>query len=869
MDYSKNGISKKKQNLRSSAPKAEKKVGFTIFRVFVICFILFAVIGISAAVGGVKGIIDSAPEINISDIAPKGFKSYIYDADGQLQHEIVGTGSNRIYVSIDEIGENVQNAFIALEDSRFRTHNGIDPKGIVRAFFVGLKNGGNFSEGASTITQQLLKLSVFSGGEEPSILLKFQRKFQEQYLALELEKQLSKDEILEAYLNTINLGQGCYGVEAASNYYFNKSADELTVSEAASLASIAQSPTNNNPEAKPENNNARRETTINYMYEQGLIDEETKKTALADTGIYERVQINAAAYTAEQEEVYTYYEEAAMKQVKEDLQTKLGYTEAEANEKLYSGAIKIYLAQDMEIQKVLQDFYDDDSNFPMTEYLLTYALSIYDDPDDDITRDFNQYHVIEHEGRTSPLYATEDEAKQAIEAFKEAKGVTSDTKILESMTLSPQIQSSFVVIDQSTGYVSAIMAGRGEKTVNMGFNRATMATRQPGSVFKIVSTYAPALDYVGDTLATSKLDKDVESYNGHVIKNVNDRATNTNVTFRDAIIQSKNTVAVRTLQEDVHTDLALKYLTENFHFTTMDMQNDAVDALAIGGIYNGVTNLELTAAFAAIANSGTYTKPVFYTKVLDADDNVLLDNTQPTERQSQAIKPTTAWLLTDAMIDVVTTAYGTAYGQVNVPNMTIAGKTGTTDDYKDTWFVGYSPYYTAGIWFGYDNNIDPSKRSGWRLYTHERLWGKIMTEIDNVKGLEKKDFTMPEGISKASLCTFSGKLAGSSCQTKTEYFDAANMPSERCTECRYVSICNVCGGIAGEHSPSTTPLRYSDDDRTGVPNFYCTCQPETEPESESTGDGTGTTPGGETPGGTTPGTDPGTGGTPPNTPTEG
>lgn len=865
MDYSKNGISKKKQNLRSSAPKAEKKVGFTIFRVFVICFILFAVIGISAAVGGVKGIIDSAPEINISDIAPKGFKSYIYDADGQLQHEIVGTGSNRIYVSIDEIGENVQNAFIALEDSRFRTHNGIDPKGIVRAFFVGLKNGGNFSEGASTITQQLLKLSVFSGGEEPSILLKFQRKFQEQYLALELEKQLSKDEILEAYLNTINLGQGCYGVEAASNYYFNKSADELTVSEAASLASIAQSPTNNNPEAKPENNNARRETTINYMYEQGLIDEETKKTALADTGIYERVQINAAAYTAEQEEVYTYYEEAAMKQVKEDLQTKLGYTEAEANDKLYSGAIKIYLAQDMEIQKVLQDFYDDDSNFPMTEYLLTYALSIYDDPDDDTTRDFNEYKLIEYEGREYPLYATEQEALDAIAAFKEHLGVTDDTKILESYTLSPQIQSSFVVIDQSTGYVSAIMAGRGEKTVNMGFNRATMATRQPGSVFKIVSTYAPALDYVGDTLATSKIDKNVETYNGHTIKNVDKYESNTNVTFREAILKSKNTVAVRTLQEDVHTDLALKYLTENFHFSTMDMQNDAVDALAIGGITNGVTNLELTAAFAALANSGTYTTPVFYTKVLDADDNVLLDNTNPPDRQSQSVKPTTAWLLTDAMIDVVTKSGGTAYGQVSVPNMTIAGKTGTTDDWKDTWFVGYSPYYTAGIWFGYDNNIKPSTRSGWKLYTHERLWGKIMTEIDNVKGLEKKDFTMPEGISKASLCSYSGKLAGTSCMKVTEYFDAANMPSEKCTECRYISVCDVCGGKAGPNSPSTHSLRYSDDDTSNIPPFYCTCQPETEPESESTG----TTPGGETPGGTTPGTDPGTGGTPPNTPTEG
>lgn len=861
MDYSKNGISKKKQKLRSSAPRAEKKIGFTIFRVFIICFILAAVIGVSAGVGGIKGIIDSAPEINIADIAPKGFKSYIYNANGELQHEIVGTGSNRIYVSIDQIGENVQNAFIALEDSRFRTHNGIDPKGIARAFFVGLKSGGNFSEGASTITQQLLKLSIFSGGEEPSILLKFRRKFQEQYLALELEKQLSKDEILEAYLNTINLGQSCYGVEAASNYYFGKSADELTISEAASLASIAQSPTNNNPETNRENNNTRREKTINDMFDQGLITEEEKTTALADTGLYERVKVNAAAYKTEQNEYYTYYEEAAMKQVMSDLQTKLGYTKKEAQEKVYSGAIKIYLAQDDAIQAVLEKYYNDDSNFPMTEYLLSYNLSIYDDPDDDTTRNYNEYDVIEGR-REVPIYATEEEALADIAAFEEEKGVSTAPKILKSQTLSPQIQSSFVVIDQHTGYVVAMMGGRGEKNVNFGFNRATMAKRQPGSVFKIVSTYAPALDYVGDTLASSKIDKNVEGYNGHVIMNVNKKESLQNMTFRDAIIQSKNTVAVRTLQEDVHTDLALKYLTENFHFTTMDMQNDAVDVLAIGGIYNGVTNLELTAAFASIANSGTYTTPAFYTKVLDANDNILLDNTQTQERQSQAIKPTTAWLLTDAMKEVISDPSGTANPYVHVGNMTVAGKTGTTDSYKDTWFVGYSPYYTAGIWYGYDNNLDPSKRYGWRLGQHEVLWGKIMTEITDVKGLEKKDFEMPDGIAKDRICIYTGKQAGASCESRVEYFDSATMPTERCNSCNFASICNVCGGLATANSPSTYSKRYSDSSE--LPDYYCTCQPESESESES-----GTTPpdGGTTPpnGGTTPTPEGGT----PNTPTEG
>ena len=862
MDYSKHGIEKKKYNLRSSAKRARKKAGFTIFRVFIVCFILVAVVGVSAGIGGFRGIIDSSPELNLNDIAPKGFKSYIYSKDGELEHEIVGANSNRIYVSIDEINENVQNAFIALEDERFRTHNGIDPKGIVRAFFVGLANGGDFTEGASTITQQLLKLSVFSGGAETNQLLRFRRKFQEQYLALELEKQLSKDEILEAYLNTINLGRSCYGVEAASNYYFNKSASELNVSEAATLASIAQSPTNNNPVDNPEKNNERRETTINYMYNQGLIDEAARDEALADTAIYDDILVNAQNYVAEQAEPYTYYQEAAISQVIEDLQEKLGYTEAEAEDKVYSGAISIYLAQDKEIQQICEEIYADDSNFPMTEYLLDYALSVYvnpDDPNDDTTTNYTDDDIIKASGLKYPLYSTKEAAEAAVEDFiTNVVGITEDTKYTENITITPQIQSSFVMMDQSNGYVTALMAGRGEKTVNFGFNRATSATRQPGSVFKIVSTYAPALDACGDTLASSKLDKNVESANGHVIRNVDKYESNTNVTFREAILKSKNTVAVRTLQEDVGTDLALKYLTENFHFTTMDMTKDAVDALAIGGITNGVTNLELTAAFASIANLGQYNRPVFYTKVLDSDGTVLLENSADNPESTTAIKPTTAYQLTDAMVDVVSKPGGTAYGNVNVRNMTIAGKTGTTDDWKDTWFVGYSPYYTAGIWFGYDNNLSPATRYGWRLYTHETLWAKIINQVNEVKGYEKKDFTMPDGLKEVTVCIRTGKLPGANCQTKTELMESSAAPTETCTQCNPVAVCGTCNGLAGANS---TNIKYIYD-RSQAPTYYCTCLPEPETTDESgttpPADGTTTDPGtGSTP------TDPGTGTTPP------
>ena len=247
MDYSKHNNEKKRKKIRSNAAKSRKKVSFNIFRFTVLAILLIIVVGAAAAIGGFKGVIDSAPDISASDVMPSKLKSVMYYPDGQEAVELVGAQSNRTIASIKNIPDCVPNAFIAIEDNRFYEHNGIDPKGIVRALFVGLSHGGNFSEGASTITQQLIKLTVFDGGAETDTIQRFKRKFQEWYLALKLEKEMSKAEIMEAYLNTINLGRGAYGIEAAAERYFNKKCSDLTISEAAVIAAIAQSPSYNNP----------------------------------------------------------------------------------------------------------------------------------------------------------------------------------------------------------------------------------------------------------------------------------------------------------------------------------------------------------------------------------------------------------------------------------------------------------------------------------------------------------------------------------------------------------------------------------------------------------------------------------------------
>lgn len=840
MDYSKHGINKKKRQIRSSVPKAEKKLNFTIFRVVIIAILFIAVIGVSAGIGGIKGVIDSAPEINIEDVAPKAFKSYMYNQDGSTAVELVETGSNRIEVEIDEMSEHLQNAFIALEDERFRDHNGIDMKGILRAFVVGVKNG-NFSEGASTITQQLLKNNVFSGGNEGNFLLKLKRKFQEQYLALQLEKEMDKDSILAAYLNTVFLGQNCYGVEAASRFYFNKHASELNIAESAVMASIVQNPSEFDPYLYPEKNQKRRKEALRKMKEQGYISEEEYNEAL-DESVYDSIKTNVENYKAENNKQYTYYQDAAISRLIDDLIEYYDYTDnpettdvneayQQAKHKLYSGGFKIYLAQDTQIQKICDDAYADESNFQTTDWLLDWAMTVTTTVDGKTEQTNYSVQMLENwlkqqRGSYSRLYKSMSKkdakamAEEDIAQYKASLNIPSDAKIDERTDFTVQMQSAFVLIDQHTGYVKAIVGGRGEKKESMSFNRATDMTRQPGSTFKILSTYAPALDEKGDTLASTKVDKVYTGYGGHQVNNVDMVCTNGPITFRRAIEQSKNTIATWVMDEDVTPEFAYNFLIDRFGFTTL-VPEDKVISMAIGGLTNGVTPLEMTNAFAAIANKGIYTEPVFYTKVVDHDGNVIINN--EVSETHQAVKESTAYLLTSAMQDVVTGAYGTAR-QTALSNMPVAGKTGSTEYRRDHWFIGYTPYYTAGIWFGFDDNT-PIRDRTWDYYGQQRLWKKIMEQVH--ANLERKEFEVPSTVQKSYVCAKSGKLATNRCASRTyEYIATDNMP-EYCDECVYTYV----PPETSDTTQTDTVTPYPDDtvppDTTPVPPD--TVPPDTTP----------------------------------------
>ena len=806
MNYSKKGIKERQKSLHASSHKWSKKLLLAVMNLMVLGILAIGVIGASAGIGVFKGIIDTAPSIENIDVTPTGFSTFVYDLEGNQIGKLIAQDSNRIPVAKDMIPENLAHAFVAIEDERFYEHNGIDIKGIIRAAYVGISNGFHFTEGASTITQQLLKNNVFTNWtKEDGFMDKIKRKIQEQYLAIELTKTMSKDDVLVNYMNTINLGQNTLGVQAASLRYFNKSVNTLTLSECAVIAGITQNPSKFNPISHPDNNAQRREKVLNNMLEQGYITQAEYDEAMADD-VYSRIQIVNAE--VEEDTINTYFVDALTDDIMEDLMATGNYTETQAYTLLYSGGLKIYATQDPHVQAICDEAFSNEENYPEgTRWQLSYELTTQDSNGNfkNYSTEMYRQYFKEMDSSFNLLYSSQEAAYDAIEQYKAAVMEPGEEVYGENITLTPQPQVSIVIEDQSTGYVVAMVGGRGQKEASRTLNRATDSKRQPGSTFKIVAVYAPALDSAGLTLATVMNDAPFNYANGRPVNNWWGSEYRGLNSLRTGIAQSMNIIAVKTLTQ-ITPQLGFDYL-KNFGFTTLvereeitvggktQVFSDIQQSLALGGITKGVTNEELTAAYAAIANGGTYIKPKLYTKVLDHDGNVILDNTAPQSRQ--VIKETTAWLLTDAMVDVVTSGTGAS---VNFGNMAIAGKTGTTSDYNDVWFSGYTPYYTASVWTGYDNNAKLQKGNGERNLA-KKLWRAVMSKVH--EDLPSQSFQVPSGIVTATVCSQSGKLPiPGLCDgtLKTEYFAEGTVPTESCDVhyqgmvCPYSNLpaCDTC-----------------------------------------------------------------------------
>ena len=779
MNFGKRATNRKRNALASHSTMMGKKANVSILRIIFIALIAVLAIGCCMGIGAMRGLIDDAPDISEVNIVPVGEATFVYDANGDQLQKLTAPDSNRMPVTIDQIPLDLQHAVVAIEDERFYEHNGIDIRGILRAGVVGITTG-HFSEGASTITQQLIKNNVFTDWVNESTLERFERKFQEWYLALELEKQVKdKDVILQNYLNTINLGNGNYGVQAAAQDYFGKDVSDLTLSECTVLAGITQNPTKYNPVINPENNAKRRQKVLDHMLDQEYITKEQYDECLADN-VYERIQ-SVEKESESENTTYSYFIDELTEQVIQDLQDKRGYSEQQAYNALYSGGLRIYTTQDPSIQQICDEEYSDPDNFPSgSQVELDYALTLKHangEEENYSTEMLEQYFIQNESSDFTVLFNSQESAQAHVDAYKAAVMTEGDEVVAETVHFTPQPQSSLCIIDQHTGYVKAIVGGRGEKSSSLSLNRATNTTRQPGSTFKPLAAYAAALNECGMSLATTFEDEPFTYDNGEPLYNA-DRQYHGTVTMREAIVHSYNIPAVKCMIE-ITPELGVEYL-QKFGFTTLitepteingGIYDDVNASTAIGGITQGVSNLELTAAYATIANNGTYIKPVFYTKILDADGNVVIDNSP---EKTTVIKPSTAYLLTNVMEDVVTEGTGT---RVQFDGMHIAGKTGTTDNYRDLWFCGFTPYYTCSVWAGYDDNT-VLPQGTYRTY-QQTLWRNIMQRIH--ADLPDTDFKMPSTVQKASICTQTGLLATSSCNAVTEYFDIDQIPTQYCS----------------------------------------------------------------------------------------
>ena len=797
MDYRKKSTIAELNRLTSPGRKVSSKLNVWTFRLVLVVFIAIILFGTMAVLGVCKGIIDTAPDIDTIDVSPEGYSTKIYDTDGNVTQTLIGQNANRVYVTLDNVPAHVQNAFIAIEDERFRQHNGIDIKGIIRAAANTLSTK-DLSQGASTITQQLIKNTVFEGGSENTDIAKIKRKIQEQYLAVQLENKINKDTILEYYLNTINLGQNTLGVQAASQRYFGKNVNDLTISEAAVIAGITKNPSGNNPISYPENNKERRATVLEYMKEQGYIDEAEYNEALADN-VYDRIAEYNESYISAKgnEQTSSYFNDALFEQVLNDLKVELGYTETQPYNALYRAGLKIYSTQDRQIQDICDEVTNDSSFYPSnSEYQLSYQLSVISA--DGTETNYNEQTLKAYFLKQNPsfniYFKDKKSAKPYIKEYRKSVVKDTDTITGENINYIIQPQVSFVLMDQHNGHVLALVGGRGKKTGARTLNRASGSLRQPGSTFKILSTYLPAFDTAGMTLASTEVDEKYY-YPGTKVQvhNWTGSAYKGTTTLREGIYNSMNVVTVKTLAK-VTPKVAYDYLVNLGITTLVDSRidksgkvfSDIQLPMALGGLTDGVTNLELTAAYASIANGGVYTEPVLYTRILDHDGNVLIDKTPVTR---QVFKDSTAYLLTSAMEDVISIGTGTAAKFTGI-DMPAAGKTGTTSKDIDLWFEGYTPYYTAGIWGGWDLNKDQVNTT-----YHKTIWKTIMERVHTEKNLEKKEFDVPDSVSKVSICRICGKLAvegvcSSYGSEKTEYFAKDTIPKEYCSCHQTAAIIN-------------------------------------------------------------------------------
>ncbi|MDO4495861.1 MAG: transglycosylase domain-containing protein [Clostridiaceae bacterium] len=615
---------------------------------------------------------------------------YAYDKSGNtVEIARLHGEEDRVWVDLDDMSPYIEDAVIALEDTRFKKHHGVD---WIRTIGVIVKPQ-NLGQGGSTITQQLIK--NLTNNKEVTVV----RKFYEILSALNLEENYDKDTILEAYLNTLYLGSGCYGVKTASEKYFGKDISELNAAECAVLVSITKAPTKYNPLINPDKNRERQVYCLDEMKENGALTEEEYNQAIN----YKLIFTNSEDYVPKvdetqvkkenEEQINSFYVDYVRQCVQNDLMEEYGYSKQQAKDKILYGGLKIYAAVDLDIQETLEDVYVNRKSFP-------------------------------------------------------------DIKSKDG----EPVQSAMTIMDYQ-GRVVAIVGEAGEKSGKLGLNRAANSYRQPGSTIKPLATYAPAIE-MNIYNYSSKVKDYAIPINGKLWPHNVDKTlgSGNNVTIEYAIQKSLNTVPARIINYDVGIDNSFEFIRDRFHLSKLDEKEDrTLSPLATGALTNGTTTVEMATAYATFGNGGLYYKPYSYYKVTNSQGTqILLSNEQP--KSERAISEETSDIMCELLQTVDTSYYGTAS---NVRKFQIMAKTGTTSSDKDRWFCAGTPYYVAAVWVGFDKpeSLGVSVNPGGKIFMtvfdkiHKGLEEK---EFPKSSGTVQKRYCRVTGKLAGSSCYSTG-----------------------------------------------------------------------------------------------------------------
>lgn len=748
---------------RTKKPNFVLSVAATTIRLSFVLALCVALALLGAVVGIAKAFVDTAPTLDLAALDAQDKTSFIYDSQGNLITDYKGT-EDRIMVSIDEIPEMLQNAFIAVEDARFYEHNGVDVKRIVGALVANFTSGS--TQGGSTITQQLIKQTVLSSEQS------YKRKLQEAYLAMELETRYTKKQILESYLNTIFLGGSYYGVRVAAYGYFGKSLDQLTLRECAMLAGLTRSPNYYNPRSNfytrntegsstPDITNNRTDYVLRQMRENGLITAQQYNAALdrSTASVLEKSPASTDMYA------YPHYVEYAISDVVDTFLDLNGLEDTSANRyamenKLRTGGYSVYLCLDTEIQEIVEDTLANWSNYPRLR-----------DPSDKV-----------YQSRNSDGTYTEIE----------------------------QPQAAACVFDYRTGELKAIVGGRYKPTTRKTLNRASGMTMPVGSSIKPLTVYAPAID-LGASPASIAYNMPVpisgwkdSSGKDSWPKNYGGGGYKGPQSFRSALRNSYNTAAAQILMTYVGVSRSVEYL----HLMGIPDKNINADPFGLALGSSGLTPVQMAVAFGTIANKGVYQQPLSFSRIVDSNGNVVVDMHQQQDRH-QVFKPSTAYLVVDMLKEAVQSGTGT---KAKISSQVVAGKTGTNSDSKGVFFAGMTGWYSGSVWIGHDNyKALSSKATGGNAAAP--LWQSFMEKIHKAKNLDSREIIdgtpSDYNLVRVTTCGVSGQLATDACyddvngyKTITDYWSADSVPTAYCSMHKSVSVCTESGLLATDYCPS-------------------------------------------------------------------